>query len=122
MLKESYRRHYLLKQQASSLRESWLLDLAAAKAKVSGTCQNSMCINLMRQERQRRAGRRLKRVLGKGIGRGLIKVSVQEGEDLVELTDKALIENATHAENAKKFSQTESTPAMSDPLVEELGF
>ena len=61
-------------------------------------------------------------MLGKGLGGGLRKVSVQEGEDLVELTDKALIENAIHAENVKKFSQIESTPAMLAPLVEELGF
>ena len=61
-------------------------------------------------------------MLGKGLGGDLRKVSVQEEEDLVELTDKVLIENAIHAENMKKFSQIESTPAISPPLVEELGF
>ena len=33
---EAYKRYYLLKKNATELRESWLMDLAALKAKASG--------------------------------------------------------------------------------------
>ena len=41
-LKESCRRYYSLKKQARELRESWLLDLVALKAKASDGDQSTI--------------------------------------------------------------------------------
>jgi len=46
-LKESYQQYYLLKKDAVSLRESWLLDLAAIKSKFTGSYQQSTYNNLI---------------------------------------------------------------------------
>ena len=47
-LKESCKRYYCLKKQAGELRESWLLDLAALKAKASDGDQSTIYKNLIR--------------------------------------------------------------------------
>jgi hypothetical protein len=51
-----------------------------------------------------------------------MKVSVFQNRDWVELTKKEDIEGAIHKENEAKFSQTNNTSAMVEPLVSELGF
>jgi len=76
-LQESFKRYYSLKLYTIELRELWLHNLAAIKAKHSGNCQQSIYNNLIQQERQRRVGRRLKRVTEKTYFGGLVKVSVQ---------------------------------------------
>ena len=52
----------------------------------------------------------------------LIKVSVFENGDQVELTKKEDIEGAIHKENKAKFSQINNSPTIVEPLVSELGF
>ena len=65
ILRESYQRYYALKQDAGSLRETWLQDLAAMKAKEGGGNQQGYYNSLILQERQRLASQQLKRILQK---------------------------------------------------------
>ena len=116
-LKESYQRYYLLKKDTVSLRKSWLSDLAAIKSKFIGSCQQSTYNNLILRETQRRAGKRLCRVTGKAYSGGLIKVKAKRDRNWEELTNKNNIEDTIHKSNHIKFSQTNSTPTMSSPLV-----
>ena len=46
-----------------------------------------------------------------------MKVTAQKEKQQVELTKKEEIEDAIHLENYAKFTQINSTPAMSTPLV-----
>ena len=60
-----------------------------------------MAINktLILTEKQRKAARRLRRVLGKNCGGDLLKVSVTNRENIQELTQKEEIERACLEEN-----------------------
>jgi len=51
-----------------------------------------------------------------------MKVIAKRDGNWEELTNKNDIENTIHESNHIKFSQTNSTPAMSSPLVQDLGF
>ena len=54
----------------------------------------------------------MKYALGKQLGGGLAIVSVNHGEEEIEITSKVEIENICHKENWKKFTQTNNTPAI----------
>ena len=88
------------------------MDLVAAKSKQSGVVQELIYKNLILQEQQRQASRRLKAVLGKLDGGGLMKVLVQNEEELVELTTKEDIKQACLNENRNKFLHAEEILAM----------
>ena len=122
LLKDSHLRYYQLKQEAINLRESWLKDLSAIQDKSNGQNQDTIYANLIRQEKQRRAGRRLKIMLGKCNGKGFDKVSVKVNYACSELTRKEEIEVACQEENRNKFLHSRGTPAMTGQLVRDLGF
>lgn len=122
ILTETYRRYYALRKDAHNLRDSWLQDLAALKAKEEGGDGQAIYNQLRLQERQRSASRRLKRTMGKTVTGGLTKTSIRlEDGQTKELTDRLEIENAIHEENRAKFSQTHLTPPMTAPLLYDLG-
>ena len=122
-LQEGYTRYYELKAIASELRESWLMELAAIKAKELGGNQHQYYNQLILNERERIASRRMKRIFGKVNGGGLTSVTVTDDNGIVhEYTEKDDIEQACHNENRAKFSQTRNTPAMTGTLAADLGF
>ena len=122
-LQESYKRYYELKSVAQELRESWLMELAAVKAKEAGGDQHKYYSQLIQQERDRIASRRMRRLFGKMHGGGLTKVTVTQPDGtIIEHTEKEAIEQACHKENSIKFSQTEHTPTMAGILADEIGF
>ena len=99
-LTESYKRYYELKLIAHELRESWLMELAAIKAKEYGGDQFTYYNNLTLQERERLASRRMKRILGKLNGHGLTQAIVtQEDGSILDFTAKEDIEQACLEEN-----------------------
>lgn len=121
LLTQAYHRYYELKKNAAQLRESWLKDLAALKAKHHGGNQEGIYKSLLTREKQRRAGRRLRRAMGK-LHSGLTGVQVLTAQGPKDITDKEGIENACHDENRSKYSQTSSTPMVRGQLGQELGF
>ena len=60
--------------------------------------------------------------MGKAYFDGLMKVLVFENKQWIELTCKESIENVIHQSNIRKFTQTNNSPAMMPPLVDDLGF
>ena len=93
------------------------------KAKEDGGDQETIYTNLLHCENQRRSARRLQSILGKTFGSGLTRVSIQdENGSLQEVTDKQGIESACIESNRVKSMQTEDTPPMTSPLVDDLGF
>ena len=110
-LHEAYKKYYALKKDADQLRETWLRDLAAIKARDEGGDQEAIYQSMLLRERQHTAGRRLRRVTGK-LQKGLTKVSVTEGDSTAEVTSKSGIDYACYLENKAKYSQTNATPPM----------
>ena len=47
-------------------------------------------------------------------------VSVKQGADCMQLTDRTRMEEAIHNKNRVEFSQNNDTPAMKELLVSEL--
>ena len=122
-LDKAYKHYFELKKDADNLRESWLRDLAAIKANEDGGDQETIYHNLLERERQRRASRRLRRVMGKINSGGLNKVIAPNTDGTeTELTSKTDIEEACNDSNRKKFQQTSNTPPMSGDLVHDLGY
>ena len=121
-LKESYHPYYELKSIASEVRESWLMELAAMKAKELSGDKHKHYINLIQRERQRISSKRMKCIFGKMKGQGLTQAVVTQDGSIKEFTTKEDIESACHAKNKKKFSQTNNTPVMTEPLAEKLGY
>ena len=60
--------------------------------------------------------------MGKAKQGGLMKASVQQDREQIELMEKSAIENAIYEKNKQKFTQTNSTLAMNKPLVLEMEF
>ena len=60
--------------------------------------------------------------MGKSKSRGLLKVSVLENGEQVELVEKSEIKNAVYKENELKFMQTNLIPVIIEPLISDLGF
>lgn len=121
--REAYTRYYAMKQMDDTLRESWLSELAAAKAKENGGDHFTYYNNMLLRERQRRAARRLRYIRQKGHAGGLAMVQTQDDDGEVHtFTDKEDIERTCLQENKEKFNQTKDTPCMMSPLKEELGF
>ena len=84
-----------MKAVAHELRESWLMELAAIKAKEIGGIQHQHYKNLILQERQRISSRRMKRIFGKLKSPGLTNaVATQEDGSIREMTIKEEIERA----------------------------
>ena len=79
------------------------MDLATEKAEFLGGNQTTIYMNLMRQEWQKWAGKRLYRVTGKINSGSLLKVLILEEGEWVELTEKSAIESTIYKENNKKF-------------------
>ena len=53
-LRVSYRRHYSLKKKSGALRDSWILDLAALKAKECNRNEATIYKNIIQQECQKK--------------------------------------------------------------------
>ena len=100
----------------------WHIDLAAIKAKEVGGDQFKHYNNLILQERERIASRRLKRILGKFKGNGLTQAVVTKNDgSILEFNTKEEIEIACHEENRKKFAQTNNTPIVHGALAKDVG-
>ena len=72
---DPYRRYYGLNKDSLNLRESWLRDLAALKSKIIGGNQYGIYKSLITLDKNHRAGRCLRRVMGK-VQTGLTHVEV----------------------------------------------
>ena len=122
-LKEASKAYKEARKSAALWRNDFLENLAKAKSDMKGTDTTKELKSLIQVEKQRRQARNIKRMRGK-LGTGQVTKVYQTDEDGTKTvceTQKTMIK-AFFKENDARFSQTESTPPMQPPLVDDLGY
>ena len=110
------------KLEAMKLRENFQGTLAEAVALKKGTDVEMEAKKLRSQEKQRRQGRNVKRMLGKLGNSRVTKLYYTNDEGTrVQCDTQLTMESACFAENETRFSQTENTPPMLPPTLDDLG-
>jgi hypothetical protein len=107
--------------EATTWRDEFLEELATSRAKYKGTNKDNELKQLRHIESQKTVARNIKRMRGKlnKTATTQVYVNYDEGRHLV--TSKEGIEIACIHENDSRFSQSENTPPMTEPLLSELG-
>ncbi len=121
-LKTAHRTYRHAKQQAISWRDEFLLSIADANASKYGTSVDQEWKKLTRVEGQKTQARNVKRMLKKLGKNSTTKLYYTCDGVRTECTDKVSMEEACIAENTARFSQTEATPPMTEPLLSDLGY
>jgi hypothetical protein len=123
LLKEAGKAYKEARKSAGVWRNDFLDNLAKAKAEKKRTETAKELKSLVQVEKQRRQARNIKRMRGK-LGSGQVTKVYQTDEDgSTKVCDtRTTMIKAFFKENNSRFSQTESTPPMQSPLVEDLGY
>jgi hypothetical protein len=122
-LKVAEKDYKVAKKSAALWRNDFLDELAKAKADKKGTEPEKELKSLKQVEKQRRQARNIKRMRGK-LGNGQVTKVYQTDEDGIKTvceTQETMVK-AFFKENDERFSQTEPTPPMQPPLVNDLGY
>lgn len=121
-LNEAYAKYHAGKKYHKERRTHFLESLAQARAQKSSTSAANQLKQLQSREELRLSFRQIKFALGTLSRKGVTSVKeVQEDGTIMEYTDKIAIEEACMRENERKYTQTESTPCMTEPLLSLLG-
>ena len=99
-----------------------MVSLAEARAKRNKTSAEKELKLLRRVTNQKTQARNVKRMLKKLGQNATTKLYYTSNGTRVECTNKSTMENACIAENISRFSQAETTPPMTEPLVSEIGY
>ena len=111
------------KSESIKLRESFQVTLAEALALQKGTDAESEAQNLRRIEQQRRQTRNVKRMRGLlGNSRDTKLWYTDETGSRIQCSTQHSMEIACFTENETRFRQTELTPPMVSPIIDDLGF
>ena len=121
-LHEAYTQYKKAKKEAEIWREEFMSELATACAAVKGTDKANELKQLLTIERQRTIARNIKRMQGKLQRNATIQIYVNDANGRRLVTDKTEMEEACMEENDARFSQSESTPPMTSPLLTDLGY
>jgi hypothetical protein len=122
-LKAAYTDYTVARKLAQPWRNNFLATLAQAKADHKGTDAEKELQSLVHIEKQRRQARNIKQMRGKLGTERVTKVyqTDEDGTRQVCETQTAMNE-AFFTENDTCFSQTNLTPPMQPPLVNDLGY
>ena len=117
-LHQSFRTYKQVKKDGSTLRQTWMEDLASALASTGKTDAATHLTNLLRREQQRRMFRHIKYVSGQLRSGSVTSVIAPLGQDQawIEVSTKLDIERACLEENERRFRQANGTPFMVEPL------
>ena len=122
-IRDTMKQYKKQKKEAQKLRTTFLQGKAEAMAEENNTKVEKILKQLLAHEAQRTSARRIKATLGKLSSGSVTKVDVQTAEGRVEeVTTKEGIERACMEENEKKYRQTQNTPCMKEPLLNDLGY
>ena len=121
-LDAAYTRYKQAKQEATIWREEFLEDIARSKAKAKGTDPETEVKQLKTIEQQRTVARNIKRMQGKLSRTATTKIYVNTPQGRQIKTSKDAIEDACITENLQRFSQSNNTPPMTEPLLTDLGY
>ena len=120
---EAHREYKTAKEKAPQMRAKFQESLAVAITVKKGTDAVTEANNLKRIERQRRQARNVKRMRGRlGNSRVTKLWHTDENGTRVECNTQHAMENACFEENESRFSQSEATPPMTEPMASELGY
>ena len=108
-------------KEAIQMRHNFLGTLAEAIALKNNTDMETEAKKLRTQEKQRRQGRNVKRMLGKLGNSRVTKLFYTENDGTrVQCDTQLSMERACFEENETRFSQSEMTPPMVSPTLDEL--
>jgi hypothetical protein len=120
--KQAYEEYWKFKKTAKQQRITFLQAKAKAISQETNTSTTNVMKQIIRQEKQREAARRVKATLHKIRKGGITTVEVlKDSGKIEEITTKQGIEQVCMTENKKKFLQTNQTPCMRAPLRHLLG-
>ncbi len=122
MLNKAHRQYRVAKKNATVWRDEFMVTLAEARAKRNHTTVEKEFSLLRRVADQKTQGRNVKRMLNKLGQNSTTKLFYTRDGVRTECTEKTSMEDACIVENTYRFSQAESTPPMTEPLVSELGY
>ena len=122
MLNKAHRQYRVAKKNATVWRDEFMVTLAEARAKRNHTTVEKEFSLLRRVADQKTQGRNVKRMLNKLGQNSTTKLFYTSDGVRTECTEKTSMEDACIVENTYRFSQAESTPPMTEPLVSELGY
>jgi hypothetical protein len=121
--KVTFKAYKAAKKEHIVSRESWLSQLAQSKSQDDGKSADNHAKSLITIEKQRRQARNVKRMNQKMKSFGTSKIIAPNSSgSWVEFTSKEDIEAGCQQENSQRFSQTESTPFMTSPLIDIFGY
>ena len=121
-LSNAFTQYKKAKEDAEVWRDEFMDALAASRAEVKGTTKENELKQLMTIDRQRTVARNIKRMQRKLQRNATIQIYVNDEDGRRLVTDKNDIEDACIAENDSRFSQSEGTPPMIEPLLTDLGY
>ena len=111
------------KKSSKEHRTSFLQSKAEDIANESGIAPDNIYTQLLNREKIRHAHRKIRYTIRKNRGGSITRVEVlSDTGNVTELTTKAHIESACIHENKLKYRQTENTPCMQRPLINDLGY
>ena len=121
ILKDTYKTYYSMKKDAVKLRISHLDSKAEAIAKETDSDKTTVLKQMKEREQQRTDARIIKAVLQKMSDSAISKVEVTRDNTTIELTKEDDIVHALIEENENKYTQSEDTPPLQEPLKSLLG-
>lgn len=110
------------RNKAPVWRDEFLTSLAASRAEVKGTEKDAELKQLRSIELQKRVARNIKRMQGKLQRNATLQIIVNDSTGRHVVTDKEAMEEACIDENLSRFTQSEGTPPMMEPLLSDLGY
>jgi hypothetical protein len=121
-LDESYQEYKKAHADASSWRDEFLVGLAKSRSESKGTDQDKELQQLRTIEQQRTVARNIKRMQGKLQRNATTQVCISNEQGRRTVTSKEDIEDACIEENISRFSQSNNTPLMQEPLLSLIGY
>jgi hypothetical protein len=110
------------KEKAPGWRNEFLVSLAQSRAAHKGTEASAELKQLRTIEQQKTVARNIKRMQGKLQRNATTQIFVTDATGRRTVTKKEDIEAACITENIARFTQSEDTPPMTEPLISELGY
>jgi hypothetical protein len=121
-LDQAFKEYKSAKKNAAVWRDGFLESLAEARSEKNGTSTELEMKKLKQVLFQKRTARNVKRMRRKLGQNATTQLYVTENHVRRLVSDKIGMETACFVENDSRFSQSESTPPMMEPLLSDLGY
>jgi hypothetical protein len=121
-LQQAYEAYHTGKRVHKERRTTFLESLAQARAQATGGTSENQLRMMIHHETMRNSFRQIKYALGTLNRSGVTSVKEPQPDgSVIEYTAKEDVEQACMRENERKYTQTERTPCLRAPLLQEIG-